>query len=90
MALIKCKECGQDMSSTSEVCPHCGYKNDIRVCPDCGKEVSSTDDFCPECGCSLHKKTAKVNGVITENLDKITVCPTFKTSMGCFINLWDI
>lgn len=72
MALIKCKECGQEMSSTAGVCPHCGYKNDFHVCPDCGKEVSATDDFCPECGCPLHKKTAKASSVITENLDKIT------------------
>ena len=26
MALIKCKECGKEISSTVKVCPHCGYK----------------------------------------------------------------
>ncbi|MFY4742561.1 OB-fold protein [Aliarcobacter butzleri] len=26
MALIKCKECNKDISSTVKVCPHCGYK----------------------------------------------------------------
>lgn len=26
MALIKCKECGKEMSDTAEVCPHCGFK----------------------------------------------------------------
>lgn len=25
MALIKCKECGKEMSDKAEVCPHCGY-----------------------------------------------------------------
>lgn len=24
MALIKCKECGKDISSLSDKCPHCG------------------------------------------------------------------
>lgn len=26
MALIKCKECGAEISSTAKVCPHCGAK----------------------------------------------------------------
>ena len=26
MAMIKCKECGKEISSTAEKCPHCGYK----------------------------------------------------------------
>tara|TARA_B100000315_G_scaffold64347_1_gene58417 strand:- start:318 stop:590 length:273 start_codon:yes stop_codon:yes gene_type:complete len=25
MALKKCKECGQQVSSTAKVCPHCGF-----------------------------------------------------------------
>lgn len=27
MALIQCKECGKDMSSTVKKCPHCGFEN---------------------------------------------------------------
>lgn len=27
MALIKCKECGKEMSDTVKKCPHCGYVN---------------------------------------------------------------
>lgn len=26
MALIKCEECGEEISSEAEACPHCGYK----------------------------------------------------------------
>ena len=26
MALIRCKECGKEISGTAESCPHCGYK----------------------------------------------------------------
>ena len=70
MALIKCKECGEEISSNARVCPHCGYKNEISVCPECGKEVKESDANCPTCGYPLHKKTA--NNIITENLDKIT------------------
>lgn len=70
MALIKCKECGEEISSGATICPHCGYKNETHLCPDCGKEVSDTDITCPNCGCPLHKKTA--TDIISENLDKIT------------------
>ena len=26
MALIKCSECGREISDTAKICPHCGYK----------------------------------------------------------------
>lgn len=48
MALIKCAECGKEMSDSAKMCPHCGFKkenNDKKensinkmVCPDCGEE----------------------------------------------------
>ena len=31
MALIKCKECGKEISSKATSCPHCGYKNPKKV-----------------------------------------------------------
>lgn len=70
MALIKCKECGEEISSTAKSCPHCGYKNDVNVCPECGKRVKDSDEICSHCGFPLVKK--KANNVITENLDKLT------------------
>lgn len=27
MALVKCKECGKDVSTSAKVCPHCGIKS---------------------------------------------------------------
>ena len=32
MALIKCDECGGDISSKAEVCPHCGFKEKKTGC----------------------------------------------------------
>lgn len=26
MSLIKCKECGKEISTKAAACPHCGYK----------------------------------------------------------------
>ena len=28
MAIIKCKECGKDISTTADCCPHCGYRTE--------------------------------------------------------------
>lgn len=30
MALIKCPECGKEMSDTAKTCPHCGYKKPFK------------------------------------------------------------
>ena len=70
MALIKCKECGESISSSAKACPHCGFKNDVSICPECGKKVKSSDVNCPDCGYPLQKKTA--TNIVSENLDKIT------------------
>ncbi len=70
MALIKCKECNHEISSTAEYCPHCGYKNDVRTCPECGALVKEDDEICKECGYPLKQETN--SNIITDNLDKIT------------------
>lgn len=70
MALIKCKECGSEISSTAKSCPHCGYKNDNKVCPECGSDVGTKEKVCSSCGFPLQKKNTQ--NIISENLDKIT------------------
>ena len=30
MALIKCEECGNEISENAKICPNCGAKNKIR------------------------------------------------------------
>lgn len=70
MALIKCNECGESISSTAKSCPHCGAKNSVNMCPECGYKLKEEMDKCPECGYPLKKKN--VTSTITENLDKIT------------------
>ncbi len=74
MALVKCKECGKDISSSAKVCPHCGIKTEIISCPECGKELKGDEKNCPECGYPIKKeeKENRVNNIITENLDKLT------------------
>ena len=51
MALINCKECGQQISDAAKTCPHCGAPvvKDV-YCPKCGTKVPENIKFCPTCG----------------------------------------
>lgn len=56
MALIKCPECGGQVSDKSEKCIHCGailIQKEKKYCPDCGAELEEGMDTCPKCGCPI-------------------------------------
>ena len=62
MAIIKCPECGQDISDKAKKCIHCGkvfVEEEIGkvfvVCAECGAELAETDEYCPNCGCPVSK-----------------------------------
>lgn len=71
MSLIKCPECGKEISDKASACIHCGYPlgsntSDIynrkekgepfSICCKCRKKVSTRSEKCPHCGCVLVKK----------------------------------
>lgn len=61
MALIKCPNCGQDISDKAKKCVHCGEvliedKQTVKVCSDCGKENSIDASECVYCGCPFEDK----------------------------------
>ena len=68
MALIKCEECGKEISSSVSICPHCGIS--LKNCPECGTKINDNDTSCPKCGYPIVEEPSK--NIITENLDKIT------------------
>jgi predicted RNA-binding Zn-ribbon protein involved in translation (DUF1610 family) len=53
MAIIKCPECGHDVSSRAPVCPNCGAAISGRIvkCRQCGKVFFKDERQCPNCGC---------------------------------------
>lgn len=54
MALIKCQECGAEISDAAVSCPKCGAPVVKQVvCPECGKLVSGLASVCPNCGAPL-------------------------------------
>lgn len=53
MTLIKCSECGSDISDKANNCPKCGLpissNKNIRKCSKCGDIISAKDKKCPHC-----------------------------------------
>jgi len=51
MAIIKCPECGHQISDKAPVCPSCGVEiaGKIDRCPNCGEAYLKSDGVCPHC-----------------------------------------
>jgi RNA polymerase subunit RPABC4/transcription elongation factor Spt4 len=51
MAIIKCPECGHQISDKAPVCPNCGVEiaGKIIRCPNCGEVYFSNEEMCPNC-----------------------------------------
>ena len=64
MAMIKCMECGKDISDKAKKCPNCGktFVEEMPVvsvinCSECGTVLSETDEVCQNCGCPVEKES---------------------------------
>jgi len=54
MALLKCPDCGGNVSDKANACTHCGRPNDFgELCPKCGNKRELAHDssysFCMRC-----------------------------------------
>lgn len=51
MAMIKCPECGRQISDKAPFCPYCGVAIAGKVvrCPQCGEVYFSDQEMCPNC-----------------------------------------
>ena len=51
MAIIKCPECGRQISDKAPTCPSCGVEiaGKITKCPHCGEVYFSSQEMCPNC-----------------------------------------
>ena len=51
MAIIKCPECGHQISDKAPICPSCGVEIAGKVikCPNCGEVYFKVQEMCPNC-----------------------------------------
>ena len=56
MSLIKCPECGHEVSDHAKICPHCGVaiEGNITTCPDCGEIILKDASECYNCHCPIN------------------------------------
>ncbi len=59
MAIIKCPECGHQVSDRAPVCPSCGVEiaGNINKCTRCGEVFFRDEHFCPNCHQPVEDKT---------------------------------
>ena len=58
MAIIRCPECGHEISDKAPFCPSCGVAiaGKVTTCPSCGKVYFSEEEQCPQCHYRTEKK----------------------------------
>lgn len=70
MALIKCPECGKEVSDKALACIHCGFplheNNTNNFCPYCGKSNVINAVFCGYCGENISTPTISNTSEITK------------------------
>ena len=51
MAIIKCPECGRQISDKAPTCPSCGVEiaGKTTKCPNCGEVYFNYLEMCPNC-----------------------------------------
>ena len=60
--IIKCPECGHQVSDQAKTCPSCGIDiaGKITRCPDCGEVIFKEQSECPNCHCSINGAVAAI------------------------------
>ena len=95
MVLIKCPNCGTDVSDKAKQCPNCGEilqtQKIAKVCEECGYELDDNVTICPKCGCPVpeseeEKKTRKKKK-ITISVIAILVVILAIIAIVCVINI---
>lgn len=71
MALIKCSECGKEISDKAKTCVGCGakvIKKEKKFCKECGTEIQEKEEKCSKCGCPVKHNKSKKNIIIVISL----------------------
>ena len=67
MALVKCKECGKEISDAAYACPNCGFHVDkMKFCKFCGEKIPDDSVICSSCGRQV-EEINRPNGVFINN-----------------------
>ena len=82
MSMIKCPECGKELSDKAETCINCGFpiKSCLelkKICPECKNPVENGISVCPTCGFDLKVdkwECVECHTFVDNNADKCPKC----------------
>lgn len=67
MALIKCPECGKEVSDKANSCPNCGAVVKKKFCQHCGERIDEDCEICPKCGKRVESLQQESEKIIINN-----------------------
>lgn len=67
MALIKCPECGKEVSDKAPSCPNCGVEIKKKFCQHCGERIDDECVVCPKCGKQVGELGGDDKSIIINN-----------------------
>lgn len=78
MALIKCPECGKEISDKADKCINCGFpleeflkKHAEQKCPECNSKDIDAEGYCNNCGYKVSEKAFECK----RKEELYTICP---------------
>ena len=82
--IIKCPECGHQVSDRARTCPSCGVDiaGQVIQCPDCGEYIFKDDHECPNCHCSINAAAPEPERTIIPNNQNTQNNPVVPTEVA--------
>ena len=84
--IIKCPECGHQVSDHARTCPSCrvDIAGKVTRCPDCGEYIFKDDHECPNCHCSINAAASEPETMVqnTQNTPSTLNTPVVPAEAG--------
>lgn len=86
MALVRCPECGKEISDSAKNCPGCGYAfNETKFCRFCGEKIAADSVVCTKCGRQVEDILSKNPNIVINNSSSSSASSTASASNSNFI-----
>lgn len=75
--IIKCPECGHQVSDRAKTCPSCGVDiaGQVTRCPDCGEYIFKDQLECPNCHCHINMSAPEPVVPETSTTEQYAIAP---------------
>lgn len=77
MAIIKCPECGHQVSDKAPICPSCGVEiaGKVTRCPECGEIFFKEEAICPSCHRPVRSQSGNLNEATSNTQPAVSEAP---------------